>query len=220
MTKTYAEQHLRASDRVLIFYLDTCSLDRVSMATGSLDSTTSRSNLLSVWHWVSDSFRCFKRRDRRHRVAEKAPEPAGQTRGRGPHPDVRRRGGGVEELADDVGGGGDAEDDGADDLLPPGQQQDGILPPAAAPSSLAPLDQANGGVAPLPVAVAVGEGVAVVWKEPARTQASCCGRSVWVKAPPPPAVPFTVWVLEDGERSVAVLVVRELVIVETLVKLV
>lgn len=30
------------------------------MATGSLDSTTSRSNLESVWHCVSDSFRCFE----------------------------------------------------------------------------------------------------------------------------------------------------------------
>lgn len=44
---------------VLMVYLDTYSLERVSMATGSLDSTTSRSYLLSVWHCVSDSFRCF-----------------------------------------------------------------------------------------------------------------------------------------------------------------
>lgn len=45
---------------VLFMYLDTYSLERVSMATGSLDSTTSRSNLQSVWHCVSDSFRCFE----------------------------------------------------------------------------------------------------------------------------------------------------------------
>lgn len=43
-----------------IMYLDTYSLERVSIATGSLDSTTSRSNLQSVWHCVSDSFRCFE----------------------------------------------------------------------------------------------------------------------------------------------------------------
>jgi len=44
---------------VLVNYLDTYSQERISMATGSLDSTTSRSNLLSVWHCVSDSLRCF-----------------------------------------------------------------------------------------------------------------------------------------------------------------
>lgn len=44
---------------VLVNYLDTYSLERVSMETSSLVSTTSRSNLLSVWHCVSDSFRCF-----------------------------------------------------------------------------------------------------------------------------------------------------------------
>lgn len=47
---------------VLMMYLDTYSLDRVSITTGSLDSTTSRSNLQSVWHCVSDSFRCFEGR--------------------------------------------------------------------------------------------------------------------------------------------------------------
>lgn len=81
------------------------------------------------------------------------------------YPHVRHGGRGVEELADDVGGGGDAEEDGADDLLPPGQQQHGILPPATPTSCFIPLDQANGSVALLPVDVAVGEVVAVVWKE-------------------------------------------------------
>lgn len=49
-------------------YLDTYSLERVSMATGSLDSTTSRSNLESVWHCVSDSFRCFEGTEGGHKI--------------------------------------------------------------------------------------------------------------------------------------------------------
>lgn len=38
------------------------------MATGSLDSTTSRSNLESVWHCVSDSFRCFEGTEGGHKI--------------------------------------------------------------------------------------------------------------------------------------------------------
>lgn len=52
--------------RVLTVYLDTYSLERVSIATGSLDSTTSRSNLESVWHCVSDSLRCFEGQEEKH----------------------------------------------------------------------------------------------------------------------------------------------------------
>lgn len=52
---------------LLMMYLDMYSLERVSMATSSLDSTTSRSNLASVWHCVSDSFRCFEGRGQRER---------------------------------------------------------------------------------------------------------------------------------------------------------
>lgn len=62
ITKTFTWGVFRRRRRVLMMYLDTYSLERVSMATGSLDSTTSRSNLLSVWHCVSDSFRCFEGR--------------------------------------------------------------------------------------------------------------------------------------------------------------
>lgn len=88
------------------------------------------------------------------------------------YPHVRHRGRGVKELADDVGGGSNAEEDGANDLLPPGQQQHGILPPATPSACFVPLDQANGSVALLSVDVAVGEGVAIVWKE--RVKKGCC----------------------------------------------
>lgn len=71
----------------------------------------------------------------------------------------------MEELAHDVGGGGDAEDDGAEDLLPPGQQQHGVLPPATLRPRPALLYQADGAVAFLPVQLAVGEEVAVVYGE-------------------------------------------------------
>lgn len=42
----------------MLNYLETYSLGRVSVMTTSLGSLTSSSNLLSVWHCVSDSFRC------------------------------------------------------------------------------------------------------------------------------------------------------------------
>lgn len=143
-------------------HLDTYSLERVSVATASLDSTTSRSNLQSVWHWVSDSFRCFRAERRPHQDGAAAGGGAAEDRTRS-YPDVRGGGGGVKELADDVGGGGDAEEDGADDLLPPGQQQHRILPAAARRARFAPLDQADRRlVALLPVEAAVGEAVAVV----------------------------------------------------------
>lgn len=120
----------------------------------------------------------------------------------------------MKELADNVSGGSDAEEDGADDLLPPGQQQHGILPPATASSRFAPLYQANRSVTLLSVDVAVGEVVAIVWKERAnqrRSDGSSPGK--------PPSLRFlTVWILEDGQSSIAVFIVRELVIVETLIK--
>lgn len=78
----------------------------------------------------------------------------------------------MKELADDVGGGGNAEEDGSDDLLPPGQQQHGILPPATRSPSFTPLYQAKRSVPLLPVEVAVGEVVAIVWKEPAKAKVS------------------------------------------------
>lgn len=120
----------------------------------------------------------------------------------------------MKELADNVSGGGDAEEDGADDLLPPGQQQHGILPPATASSRFVPLYQANSSVTLLSVDVAVGEVVAVVWKERAN-QRRCDGSS---PGKPPSSRFFTVWILEDGQSSIAVLIVRELVVVETLIK--
>lgn len=120
----------------------------------------------------------------------------------------------MKELADNVSGGSDAEEDGADDLLPPGQQQHGILPPAAASSRFAPLDQANRSVTLLSVHVAVGEVVAVVWKERANQRRPDGSRP----GDPPSLRSFTVWILEDGQSSVAVFIVRELVVVETLIK--
>lgn len=78
----------------------------------------------------------------------------------------------MKEFADNVSGGSDAEKDGADDLLPPGQQQHGILPPATASSRFVPLYQANRRVMLLSVDVAVGEVVAVVWKERANQRRS------------------------------------------------
>lgn len=79
----------------------------------------------------------------------------------------------MKELADDVGGGSNAEEDGANDLLPPGQQQHGILPPATSSSCFIPLDQANRSVALLSVDVAVGEVVAIVWKESKKSFSDC-----------------------------------------------
>lgn len=204
------------------------------MATGSLDCTTSRSNLQSVWHWVSDSLRCFKGRqetpkpscayveqDQTHSATTSIPqEKIHLWRTHVPsYPHVRHRGRGVKELADDVGGGSNAEEDGADDLLPPGQQQHGILPPATPSSRFIPLDQANGSVALLSVDVAVGEVVAIVWKERerGREKKSCSGCSSSVRCPPLLRSP-TIWILKNGQRSVAVFIMRELVIVETLVK--
>lgn len=69
----------------------------------------------------------------------------------------------MEELAYDVGGGGDAEDDGAQDLLPPGQEQHGVFVPAAGGLRPASFDHAHRAVPLLPVALAVGEVVAVVY---------------------------------------------------------
>lgn len=144
------------------------------MATGSLDSTTSRSNLQSVWHWVSDSFRCLKGGQKTSTQTEPTQEINSITNGEGrpeedtsaqrlgSYPHVGHGGGGVKELADDVGGGSNAEEDGANDLLPPGQQQHGVLPPAAPPSCFIRLYQANRSVPLLSVEVAVGEVVAVV----------------------------------------------------------
>lgn len=81
------------------------------------------------------------------------------------YPHVGHRGRGVEELADDVGGGGDAEDDGTEDLLPPGQQQHRVLSPATLTPCPISLYQANSSVTFLPVTLAVGEVVAVVYRE-------------------------------------------------------
>lgn len=78
----------------------------------------------------------------------------------------------MKELADDVGGGGDAEDDGAEDLLPPGQQQHRVFSPAVLRGGLVPSNQADGAVAFLPVAFAVGEEVPVVCREDKRTDPS------------------------------------------------
>lgn len=71
----------------------------------------------------------------------------------------------VEELADDVGGGCDAEDDGAQDLLPPGQQQYRVLLPATLISGAVSLYEADSGVTLLTVTLAIGEVVAVVYRE-------------------------------------------------------
>lgn len=128
----------------------------------------------------------------------------------------------MEELPDDVGGGGDAEHDGSEDLLPPGQQQHGVLPPAALSSVPVPLYQADGRAAFLPGALAVGEVVPVV----------CGGDEVRSHVSAARCVPvqqalqyfvvvlrvLTIGVLKDGQGSVAVFVMGELVIVQTLVK--
>lgn len=71
----------------------------------------------------------------------------------------------MEELADDVGGGCDAEDDGAQDLLPPGQQQYGVLLPATLIFGAVSLYEADSGVTLLTVTLAIGEVVAVVYRE-------------------------------------------------------
>lgn len=71
----------------------------------------------------------------------------------------------MEELADDVSGGSDAEDDCPDNLLPPGQQQHGVLPPTVLRPCPVLADQTHGAIPFLPVALAVREVVAVVYKE-------------------------------------------------------
>lgn len=84
------------------------------------------------------------------------------------YPHIGHGGGRVEEFADDVGGGGDAEDDGAEDLLPPWQQQYGVLPPAAVTPCTVSFYQAYGTFTFLPVTLAVGEVVSVVYGEKSR----------------------------------------------------
>lgn len=151
------------------------------------------------------------------------------------YPHIGHRGGGVEELADDVGGGGDAEDDGAEDLLPPGQQQHGVLSPATLTSRSVSLYQAHGTVTFLPVTLAVGEVVAVVYREEKQISVSgICSfwpiillytlgayaytTLLWSFTAYDQYQVLTIWILKDGQGSVAVFFMGELVIIQTLVK--
>lgn len=127
----------------------------------------------------------------------------------------------MEELADDVGGGSDAEDDGAEDLLPPGQQQHGVLSPAALTSCPVSLYQADRTVTFPPVELAVGE-VAVVYREETQKSDSCkqdktllCSFTACVQDQD-----LTIWILKDGQGSVAVFFMGELIVIQTLVKLI
>ena len=81
------------------------------------------------------------------------------------YPHIGHRSRRVEELADDVSGGGDTEDDGPKNLLPPGQQQHGVLSPATVSARLVWLYQADGALAFLPVTLAEGEVIAVVYSK-------------------------------------------------------
>jgi len=138
----------------------------------------------------------------------------------------------VEELADDVGGGGDAEDDGAEDLLPPGQQQHGVLSPATLSPRPVSLYQADGTVAFLPVKLAGMGEVAVVCGEEKQSWGLW---SVFIRLRQFTLIRtqdvtviryglggrrqgLTVWILKDGQGSVAVFFMGELVIIQTLVK--
>lgn len=136
------------------------------------------------------------------------------------YPHVGHGGRGVEELADDVGGGGDAEDDGAQDFLPPWQQQHGVLSPASLAARPVSLYHAHGAVTP--VAPSVGEVVAVVYrgeKKESVSEGSVHFVAVF-SSPCPQYEVLTVWILEDGQRSVAVLIMGKLVVIQTLVEFV
>lgn len=118
----------------MLNYLETYSQGRVSVTTTSLGSVTSSSNLLSVWHCVSDSFRCCTDELRTVQHAWLLILISHYNKHEiicvywtvfvYPHVCC----GWMEELADYVGGGSDAEDDGTQNLLPPWQQQHRIFP--------------------------------------------------------------------------------------------
>lgn len=120
----------------------------------------------------------------------------------------------MEELPDDVGGGGDAEHNGSEDLLPPGQQQHRVLPPATLTSFPVSLYQADCSAALLPVTLAVREVVPVVCgEERAEFSAARWDNTLLLSHRV-----LTIGVLKDGQGSVAVFIMGELVIVQTLVK--
>lgn len=126
----------------------------------------------------------------------------------------------MEELPDDVGGGGDAEHNGSEDLLPPGQQQHGVLPPAALSSFPVSLYQADRSAALLPVTLAVGEVVPVVCGEERSESSAALLYSRLYNTFLLSYQVLTIGVLKDGQGSVAVFIMGELVIVQTLVKLI
>lgn len=126
----------------MLTYLETYSQERVSVTTTSLGSVMSSSNLLSVWHCVSDSFRCCTDELKQSNIHDFSLTLFWQYKNHKmlcilrvfvyPHVCCGR----VEELADDVGGGCDAEDDGAQNLFPPRQQQYRIFPSHLWPLSI------------------------------------------------------------------------------------
>lgn len=126
----------------MLTYLETYSQGRVSVTTISLGSVTSSSNLLSVWHCVSDSFRCCTDELKQSNIHDFSLTLFWHYKKHKmlcilrafvyPHVCCGR----VEELADDVGGGSDAEDDGAQNLFPPRQQQDRVFPSHLWPLSI------------------------------------------------------------------------------------
>lgn len=81
------------------------------------------------------------------------------------HPNVGHGSRRVEELADDVGGGSNAEDNCSKDLFPPREQQHWVLSPTTVSAWLVHIYQTNGIVTFLPVTLAVGEVVAVVYSK-------------------------------------------------------